>query len=351
MGQASRYVEIAHDILREIKSGKFKPDDRLYSRSEIVSKYRISPVTATRVQNYLAANGIIRKIRGGGIFVLPGAASALAVKLACGKHGKIRKVVFLHHCHSVRKDFYAQLIDEIFTELERKKIPVEKRIFTPSEVSEELHNNFEIEDDAGYIVINNGSISVMYCAAVLLNSSVRSVFIDGILVGSDCVMTDFFDGMEKIVDELVRRGCSRFLYARNFTKNLGGINDAERYYAALYHIKRHGFPCKVIDSGSYHDLLDALGDAKQKKTAVIFPQDAPAGVFCRLLRKHRISNVVVSGFDHFTSTGKTPDILTVEPDFHEIAVAAVKLLLPAKSFRNQIIRVPGKLILPHAETP
>ena len=104
MKRTSRYEQIAEMILQEIRNGKFKPGDRIYSRTEIVRKFRVSPVTASRVQNALAEAGRIRIVRGGGIYILPRKYSRLENKLNQRKNWKLEKIVYLKVNYAKQRD-------------------------------------------------------------------------------------------------------------------------------------------------------------------------------------------------------------------------------------------------------
>ncbi|MBO4633677.1 MAG: LacI family DNA-binding transcriptional regulator, partial [Lentisphaeria bacterium] len=217
-----------------------------------------------------------------------------------------------------------------------------------SAVSEDLHSYFEIEENTGYIVINMGTISNFYGASVLLDTSVKSIYVDGVISGSDSILADSFDGMRQLVEELIRQGCQRFIYAENYALYTVGIGVAEKYRGALFHTKAHGFQLELVSSGSYEDLLAAVRK-KECKTAVMFPQDTPAGIFLRMLKKEKIRHVTVSGFDHFSLLRKPPEILTVEPDFELWAQKTLSLLRNLSYSLYQVCFLPVKLCVPGAE--
>lgn len=74
------YQQIAamleHDILR----GVYQEEEQVPSTNELARLYRINPATAGKGLNLLAADGVLYKRRGLGMFVAPGAAERILEK-------------------------------------------------------------------------------------------------------------------------------------------------------------------------------------------------------------------------------------------------------------------------------
>lgn len=74
------YQQIAamleHDILR----GLYQEEEQVPSTNELARLYRINPATAGKGLNLLAADGVLYKRRGLGMFVAPGAAERILEK-------------------------------------------------------------------------------------------------------------------------------------------------------------------------------------------------------------------------------------------------------------------------------
>lgn len=345
MKKKPQYEKIADQICREISNGDFQTGDRLYSRNEIVIRFNVSPMTAVRVQNTLAERGVVRKVRGGGIFLLPDKPFSFSEKLALGKQSALRKIVYLNVLYSYRNHYQNRYVECLKKAVAEAGIPYEEKRIKASDVAGNLMQYFEIEFDAGYVVINTGSIPIFFGAAVLLDSSVKSVLIDGIMVGTDSIIVDSLDGMRKLVEEHLKRGCVRFLYAENFAKYFSGLNAAERLQAAKYVLEMKNIPLEIISSGNYEDLLREVRQ-DPRMTAVIFPQDTPACTFQKMLNRNKIRNVSVSGFDHFSELRNPLPILTVDTDFGSWASETIRLLRDNHSEGSVILKMPGKLIVP-----
>ena len=339
-----KYIEIAEELKQEIISGKYKAGDKLYSRSQLAAKYHIGEVTAVRVQNYLAQGGFVRKVPGGGIFVNY-ASDSLAMRLERNHWPKVRKIVEFRLNSSVRSEsFPKRFYAEIEKQIRDRNIPYQLRLFTSSEVSENALNLFQNEADAGYLILFQGAMTTFYTGTLLLNPNIHNVVLDTIIPGANCVLTDSFDGMRQLVDCAVERGCKSFVFAKNFEKSLGDLYNEERTDAALYHCRRHGYGCLVLDSGSYDELVEHLASVREK-TAVMFPQDEPACRLKKLLDKSHLKKLLITGFDNFSEFEKMePDIPTIAIDYKKIVETALDILCGEHNFRKRIIRVPGRLV-------
>ena len=67
---------VEHDILR----GVYQEEEQVPSTNELSRLYRINPATAGKGLNLLAAEGVLYKRRGLGMFVAPGAAERILEK-------------------------------------------------------------------------------------------------------------------------------------------------------------------------------------------------------------------------------------------------------------------------------
>ncbi|MDP9806108.1 DNA-binding transcriptional regulator YhcF (GntR family) [Trueperella bonasi] len=71
------YMQIDRDIRKRILAGELAAGDQLMSTTQYATTYRINPATANKAFNQLAADGIIYKQRGIGMFVTDDAAAIL----------------------------------------------------------------------------------------------------------------------------------------------------------------------------------------------------------------------------------------------------------------------------------
>ena len=342
-----KYIEIAEELMEEIRSGKFKAGDKLYSRSQLAAKYNIGAITAVRVQDYLADRSYVRKVHGGGIYVNYDKDS-LSMKVERQEYPKIRKIIELRMGYSRRVNFslpFFHAIDQIVAE---RKLSYQLHQYSVSEISEASFNTLDLDPDAGYLILGTGPLSMMYSAAALINPNVHNVLMDGIIPGCNCVLTDSFDGIGKIVDYAVESGVRNFVFAKNYARQLGDLYNEERTYAAQYHTRRRGFDCTVVESGSYDGLME-LVKSSGEKTAFLFPQDEPACRFGHLLTTEQRKNILLAGFDDFPGFETAlPRLVTIRPDQEKIVRTAIDILCGEHTYRKRIVRIPGTLIVKEA---
>ena len=74
------YLQIAGKIEDDILRGVYQEEEQVPSTNELSRLYRINPATAGKGLNLLAAEGILYKRRGLGMFVAPGAAARILEK-------------------------------------------------------------------------------------------------------------------------------------------------------------------------------------------------------------------------------------------------------------------------------
>ena len=74
------YLQVSEWLENEILSGKFKPDDKVYSQYQLAEMFNINPATAAKGLNLLATEDILYKKRGLGMFVRADAKEKIAAK-------------------------------------------------------------------------------------------------------------------------------------------------------------------------------------------------------------------------------------------------------------------------------
>ncbi len=68
-GKVSKYNAVQESILKDIKSGKYMPNDKLPSENEFCKIYNTSRVTVRRALDELMLNNVLYKVQGVGTFV------------------------------------------------------------------------------------------------------------------------------------------------------------------------------------------------------------------------------------------------------------------------------------------
>lgn len=208
-------------------------------------------------------------------------------------------------------------------------------------------NMLPIDPEAGYIVLSAGPRTILHSALALLSPNVYNVLRDGIIPGCNCIISNSFDGMKKLVDYAASIWCERFIFAENFSVSPGDYYNSERREAAAWHCKRLNFRCETVSCGIYPDLLAVLRAHKERKTAVLFPQDEPALRFKTLMRSQpNRGKVLVTGFDDYSALEPGLEHLTtIRVDRRGMGRAGVELLAAPPGIRKRIIRLPGELMI------
>lgn len=67
--RAPKYLQIAAQLRREVREGRFKPDNRLPAETALAERFRVSPITLRNAIGVLRAEGLIESRHGVGTFV------------------------------------------------------------------------------------------------------------------------------------------------------------------------------------------------------------------------------------------------------------------------------------------
>ncbi|MEV4724180.1 GntR family transcriptional regulator [Micromonospora humida] len=67
--RAPKYLQIAAQLRREVREGRFKPDNRLPAETALAERFHVSPITLRNAIGVLRAEGLIESRHGVGTFV------------------------------------------------------------------------------------------------------------------------------------------------------------------------------------------------------------------------------------------------------------------------------------------
>ncbi len=340
------YKEIAEQLALQIKNGHFKSGDRIFSRKELCKEFNISGMTAVRVHDELKQMGIVRKIKGRGVFVTDSADITGYLQ----SKSLLKKIVFFKFNIGTPSSFCHQIFNGIEARAMELNIDLRGEFINPNNISEKtIEFPCSPKPDEGYIVIASGP-AYLLTGALLLRKEIRTVFIDSIMVGTDCVLTDNFSGMEQIVAYLTSRNITKIIFAQKFCPYEVSINESERALGYKMAMEKRFLQPRFIDSGSFNDLIIAIKD-KNPAEAIMFPQDDVAIKFKEIMLEAGIRKpIVVTGFDDFTNLNHGIEkLITVRVDHFKLGTTAVDLLLKnshiASNITPDIVRVPCKLIV------
>jgi len=347
----SVYLEVAERIAGDIRDGLFQPGERLHSRKELCERFSISGPTAVRVQGELVKMGLIRKVRGSGVFVnylkeFPDFSSKQNT-------ANLKKVVLFMKPSGGGWGAWPEAIQAgIQLRATQLRLDLRIEIIPAGSMGADVFMAYPAKADEGYIAISTGAEIHFAAGALLFSPSVKSVLIDYITPGSSCVLTDNFDGVGKLVAHAVSRGRRNFIFASNFTGTgftaTGALNASERELAFRQEARLRGLRSAVIDSGRFEDIVDAV-KGESASTAVLFPQDDAALRCRRILQTAGIAPMpLVMGFDDFAPSEKGLErMTTIRVDRAAMGATAVDTLLACGGAgrSEKIIRVPGELIV------
>ena len=343
--ETAKYIAISNKIAEEIRSGAFRFGEKLYSRKDLMLKYHVGDVTANRIQNMLAKQNYVRKVKGSGIYVsYTPHQKSFAERLNEPHENKIDFLEifrFKSGGYPPQVDFDGQFYDEINLCLKDTKLPYKYNMYTAMQVSDAMIPVLPIRETTGYLVTFGGSMTMFYAASIFLNPLLHNVVLDTYVPGSNGVLTDSTDGMERLVDHALDQGFLRFIVSRNYPSSLGEFYDRERFDAACRYIRTKGLPLQTLENGSFNDLI-AMASAEKAPFCVMFMQDALALRFCHLTASLKLQKHLVTGFDDWPGVEK-PDcpVATIAINYKAMVQAAFRLLLSPMALRKEIIRIPG----------
>ncbi|MGE6257321.1 trehalose operon repressor [Heyndrickxia sporothermodurans] len=148
----NKFLMIYDELVRQIQSGKIKPNSKLPSENEMVDQFGTSRETVRKALNLLSQNGYIQKIKGKGSFTLDVSkfdfpvSGLVSFKELANKMGKPWKTI-VYELESMKPDSYMQKQlhvkskDDVWKivrarELENERIILDKdyllQIFVPS---------------------------------------------------------------------------------------------------------------------------------------------------------------------------------------------------------------------------
>lgn len=339
----SKYQEIANLVAGEIRDGHFEPGERVYSTRELCERHGVSLMTAVRAYRALSDMGMIRNVKGSGAFANDVRAfDELAVE---GWSDELRKVVIFQVGTDAVTGFHGDTLSGMMARAAELGLSVEYEFVERNSVSLRQVNAVVPEPGAGYAVISHSHHAHFAGGALLLSPDVRTALVDSIITGSHAVLSDNFDGINRLLDHVLQTGCRRVIYADKIKVGLGMVNAAERRFAFDLRVKNGDFEGEVIDSGDYKDLVKAFNDFGSEAT-FMFPQDDCALRFLKILRGQGAETLpMVTGFDNYAMKEEGLERLTTyEVDRRGLGRAAVDVLTRPFGIPD-IVRVPGTLIV------
>lgn len=333
------YKQIANTIGDEIRKGSFLSGERLYSRDELRKQWNISEKTAVRVQNVLAETGLVRKVKGSGIFV--NHFTAAQENPLPEENVRLNKIVHFSNADS-KFEHNIKFNQALKAMIAESGLEYESRECTPVGHAPDRLVVQPHTPGTGYVLLAAGVASLFSAGSLLLSPYVRCVLVDSIIPGSHSVLKDNWADITALLEFLVERRCRHVCFAANFFRGMGHVNENGRRRAFEYLAPRMGLRTTIVDNGDF-TALATLAGSKNPPDAIMFTQDTPAVRMRKILQESGHGKIpLLTGFDNFSRESGTMPDATICPDFTAMARASVEVLrLPV--FKHEIIHIPGKI--------
>lgn len=338
-----KYLDVANALIADIRSGRFKHGDRMYSRSELMNLYKIGSVTAVAVQNELAGRGYISKMQGSGSYVIYDG-EHFASRLDAGVIPTPERIIELRSVASgtKRSRYSARLYEEIDRQVaDRGLANYEISRYSWQNISDDVIEPVRRDPKAAYFVASGGTFSTWHNISVLINPLVHNVTIDNVYPASNAVVADMYYTMETLIDFMRAHGCKRFIHAKYFMEG-GLFYENEGAFASTHYCEKLGLECVMVDSGKCADIVAALRAGRGKKTGLLFTKDIAAVIFHKATSDENLPEYMLGAMgEEEAEKDHSIRLATVLQDFPAIVSTALDLLVSPPSIHKKLIRVKG----------
>lgn len=357
------YQQILNEIRTYIASGDWPANSQLPTEAEFEAELSVSRVTIRQALSAAAEEGLVIRIPGKGTFV-----SGMSTSSAAPATGTSFIGYVVPHISS---SFNVQILLGVETVLKQEGFHL---IFCNSEgdlaKENQLLDNLQTNKMAGYIVQPVYSKETDRSLVALASRGGKIVFIDRSIPGvqADSVMSNHFEGGQKIVRHLIEQGYRDIVYLAR--QPLGLLSVAERlrgYESAMADACLKPRPPLVVggpielgyvqnqNSATLEEnsVIDAIGELLQgpaRPEAIVAMNDLVAMSVFEAAAQAGLQipdNLALVGFDNL-DYAETHSLSTVAQRPFEIGSEAARLLLRrirSKSNAIEQILLPTQLIL------
>ncbi len=341
-GELSLYLKIALDLRDQLRQGAFEFDfNRFPSRSSIRERYKVSNMTACRVQNELVRMGVAYNVRGKGLF---GRIDAEDPENLAETKLPIKEVLIVFP--SPEAPIFP--ISDIALGAEAKcrelGIPSQRLIFSHGKSSRSLQLR------AGEGMVVPFCLDRDFFASIVANFRGRVAVCNNYFPGTHCVLIDNVRAMRTILDALTQLGCRSFLFCTRHFVSLGMANLWERDESFRDEIARRGLTSLVYEDGNMSKLVRDLSSGAVKTDAIVGLTDEFAIKLHSMLKEAGMKRIpVITGIDGNNPRGLPlpPGTLSWQVDYPGMGARAVELLAESSMsdwVLSRIVRVPGALL-------
>ncbi|MHC4872702.1 MAG: GntR family transcriptional regulator [Planctomycetota bacterium] len=338
------YQTIVKDIEDRLHSGEFTGGDKLYSIGELKKYYNVSATTAVRAIEELKEKELICSIKGKGCFFR----GSPQISGILHENEDLKEIVIITTVmRKDRTDFNSKIIEGIKSAADGIGVNSHIKVVPHTEATGMHRLPFKPKASEGIILVGSAMSVGLY--PVLKSSRVRTVVVDTVLSGVNCVATDNFDGIHKLIVCLKNLGHTSFLMSAYHSSSPNPANENERIEAFRFFTEQYNLKSKIVEGDQHEEILRLL-KGRNRPTAVMFTQDEPALDFIGEAEEAGFKipdDISITGFDKYSSSRRSVEKLTtIDVNRIEMGKAAVRLLLSSDSRKNYIkpwARVRGSL--------
>ncbi len=243
-----KYIQIKERLKSEIDSGVFKPGDRLPSRAEMIAKYNLSGVTASKAMDELVNEGYVCRVQGRGTFVAEPMRKSLTIALVTLHitHPNITRDPLADRGNEHVRHSIGQFVDPIEEEARLKGANINLHLSRDNiSIERELLQKILADKPDGVIICYAGDQQNLDCLYAIQEAGIPLVMIDRHIAGFDCnyVTTDNYQGAYFATKALLDRGFAPLIHVTRDETASSTID------------KTNGFKKVLTDAGSFSDDL------------------------------------------------------------------------------------------------
>ena len=340
-----KYYRIKQILIKEILEGKYLPNDRIPSVTQIMSGYDVSRLTASRVIDELSKQGITYAVQGKGCFV----ASPKDV-VETQKIESKRMILIIPYLMS---DFFAPLIQGVLdvvqvtdykletycskedylieTRLLSKCLeePIAGLILIPSSCEEDYRHLFQIQKKGIPVVLAHRNLNNYNFDRVVFNNVKGARDAVEYLLKEEHRKIAFIGANKNnsVVQERLEG------YKKAFEKN--GLEVDPN----LIYIIEEKIEDNIVENET-HRIIEELINNKTEFTAIFTTDDGLAYYAKAALNNKGLKvpdDISLVGYGDFTSSKSlNPPLTTVGVDMHDLGKQAVKMLFKRINSKMQL---------------
>lgn len=349
MGQQPLYKKIYQFLKDGISTGEFPPDSQLPTELELADMFAVSRITSKRALVELENEGLIKRVRGKGSFVL----KPLQQTADSQSNDILLMLPFGHN------EGFGNYSEGILAALQG----------TPYRLNIQPHQDTDkdnwyrlMSDFCGmiyYPMSTRQSIEFLFYSRlnqyplVLLDKKIESI-------DYPAIVADNFAGGKLAAEHLIAAGCQHVCFVH--TENLSDVSSVrERYLGYLSAVYAHELASADFavtgnlneeDFGKEIVQLIQTNAARREKTGLIMENDLLAIKMMSTLERTGVAvpdEAAVVGFDNIQAAALVqPGLTTVSQDFHQMGRQAADLLLAqieSGDISQTVHTVPVQLII------